>query len=144
MSTFTAFVDYNQLHIAPVGVDPVFDAATEPQLAHVVADGKGLIIVTGITAGPVVVTVTAEPAATPSGPWEERAVLEMEVDEDLVVSSPTVSDSPTPGAVYAPNEAGPHTVTVLARGRGAHPDEFLDDDAGPTEEYAVIFQQITA
>jgi hypothetical protein len=144
MSTSKAFVDYNQLHIAPMGVDPVFDAATQPELAHVVADGKGLIIVTGITAGPILVTVTADPAATPSGPWDERTVLEMEVNDQLVISSPTVSDSAMPGTVYAPMRTGPHRVTVLAHGRRAHPDEFLDDDAEPTEEYVVIVQDITA
>ena len=50
-------VDSNQLHLAPGGVDLVFDRDTDPQLAHPAGEGSGLIILTGITAGPVWLSV---------------------------------------------------------------------------------------
>src|SRR5215213_5116612 len=111
-----AFVAYQQLHLAPLGVSPVLDPAAPLGLAQVADAGTSLVIVTGISMGPVWITIQAGPAPASAGEWEERVPVVLDIAERLFLSSPTV-ETGYPGPAFAPEERGAHTVTVLARGR---------------------------
>jgi hypothetical protein len=131
-----AFVAYNQLHLAPMGTSPVLDPSQPLGLAQAV-DHQSLIILTGISMGPVWITVgsAGEPGAADID-WEERIDVTLDITTDLVLSSPTI-ETHTTTTIFTPTAPGRHIVSVQARGRSARPDDTLAPDDDPPEEYLV-------
>lgn len=139
MSQFRPFIAYSQVHLAPAEVSPIFDPSQPMTLAQVTDDGRGLIVVTGIAMGPILVDVaTATVKAEVVTAWEELQVIEMHVTEPLFLSSPTIMDE-LYEPVFVPRNPGPHTVTVQARGRATQPDGTLSPNDEPLEEFLIQF-----
>ena len=132
---------YHQVHLAPADTSPVSDHALEPALAQVADGGRSLVLFTRIAMGPVTVRVDEGPGPAADDGWEEREVLQMDVDEPLFLGAPTLDDAGPFEPVYRPRTAGRRTVTVLGLG---HQHDRYDDvvlpDEDPFEEYLVLIQ----
>ncbi len=135
-------VAYSQFQLASGDVYPVLDPSQPVALAQVTDAGRGLIVLTGIAMGHVVIDVAGAVALEKTQgatAWEERQVVEMDVVGPLWLSSPTILDDFF-DPVFTPSTPGRHTVTVLARGRNTRPGESLPPrDDEPFEEYLVHF-----
>lgn len=130
-----ALVGYHQFALAPVGVDPVPDTSRPWVLTQVSSDGRSVIVSTGITDGPVWLSV-GEP--TEEADWDAVEENELEIDGPLFYIAPvTADDFGVSQPVFSPQHPGPHKVTVYARGQGNRADQFLEVDEDPVEEYVV-------
>lgn len=140
MGRHTMSVAYSVAQLAPADVDPIVDPSQPAELTQVTDSGRGLIILTGIAMGPIVISIEhAEKTDQPGPQWQERDVVTMKIDQPLFLSSPTMDDPADVQDLYepvfTPTMAGPHTVTVLARGRDLDRDGIRED---PCEEYLVL------
>ena len=133
-----ALVGYHQFALAPV-VNAVPDPARPFDLLQVTDDGRGLMVATGITDGPVWLSVgRPDPAGPrPGVSWDATDEAAMSITSDLIYIAPTTEDSGVEQPVFSPTKPGPHRVTVFAWGINNAPDQFLSPTADPVEEYVV-------
>lgn len=141
MATHSVLAACSQLHMAPADVFAVVDPDRPLQLAQLAGQGRALVATTGIAMGPIVLHVSDSPGVVDGGHghWEERHELDMSITEPLYLTAPTLEDAGPPEPVYVPRVPGPHTVTLLARGRASRPDDTLDPEEPACEEYLVAF-----
>lgn len=81
-----ALVGYHQFSLAPAGVDAIVDPTRPSEVLQVTADGRGLLVNTGITDGPVWFSVgRPDPAGpSPGTTWDAAEEATMSITSDLV------------------------------------------------------------
>lgn len=134
-----ALVGYHQFSLAPVGVDAIVDPSRPFDVLQVTGDGRALLVNTGITDGPVWLSIGRP---DPGGPrpgtkWDAVEEATMSINSDLIFTAPTIEDTGIRQPAFIPAKPGPHVVTVFAWGMGNAPNEYLDPSTEPVEEYAV-------
>ena len=137
-------VDYHQMFFAPFDVQPVMTPDQDARLLNIATDQSSVFISTGCANGTVTIDlrVLDEPPApldSCMAGWEVGAEQDVRIDADLHLGAPTLTM--VEPVTIRPSTPGLHRVRVLARGRAAHYDLFIDESG---EEYEVSFWPVTS
>lgn len=149
---YLALAEYHVVYIAPLDTSPIGDYSPTA-LLQVVGVGTSLVLFSGIHSGPLWITVASDEASLPPAidepAWEESAEVELNVTENLYMSSPTGDFVPSPTGltgpipVFVPTHPGPHRVLAFSRGREEERGNSLLGP-GPEEHLLIVSAAIPA
>ncbi len=131
------WIEAHQFALAPLEDEmPIpdwADATDDPPLAAPTTTRNGVVVMTGVAIGHVLVSTA--PVAPPAAEWSEHTEVLIDVNGPLVITTPGEDTI----AVFTPVVAGRHAVSVWANGRSESWDLSLDPDSRDNlEQYLVV------